>query len=74
MIKNVSPIAGSGGQPDPNQQVRLIDLSGKQLGIMAYSQASALAVNQQVRMVCIAPEFKPPLYRLLPRRREEEAK
>jgi translation initiation factor IF-3 len=74
MIKIDSPIAGSGEQPDPDQQVRLIDLSGKQLGIMAYSQASALAVSQQVRLVCIAPAAKPPICRLLPRRREEEAK
>ena len=64
MIKDDSPLAGSGGETDPEQQVRLVDLSGKQLGIMTYSQASAIAASQQVRLICIAPSAKPPIYRL----------
>ncbi|HXR04997.1 MAG TPA: hypothetical protein VN836_09865 [Verrucomicrobiae bacterium] len=64
MIKDDSPLAGSGEEADPEQQVRLIDLSGKQLGIVTFSQARAIAVSQQVRLLCIAPSANPPIYRL----------
>ena len=64
MIKDDSPLAGSSSKADPEQQVRLIDLSGKQLGVMPLSHAKAIAVSQQVRLLCIASSAKPPVYRL----------
>jgi translation initiation factor IF-3 len=64
MIKDDLPSAGSGGQADPEQQVRLVDLLGKQLGVMSLSQAEAIAMSQQLRLRCIASSAKPPIYRL----------
>jgi translation initiation factor IF-3 len=64
MIKDDLPLAGSAGQADPEQQVRLVDLLGKQLGVMTLSQAEAIAMNRQLRLRCITSLTKPPVYRL----------
>jgi Translation initiation factor IF-3, N-terminal domain len=64
MIKDDLPLAGSGAQADPEQQVRLIDLLGKQLGVMTLSQAEAIAMGRQLKLRCIASSAKPPVYRL----------
>jgi translation initiation factor IF-3 len=72
MIKNNLPAAGSEGQADPEHKVRLIDTSGKQLGIMTLSQAEKIAISQQLRLLCIASSAKPPIYRLLRKKAPEK--
>jgi translation initiation factor IF-3 len=46
-------------------EVRLIDVDGKQLGVMSLSQALAAAQERGTDLVEVAPNAKPPVCRLM---------
>lgn len=45
--------------------MRLIDVDGKQLGVMSIDQALAIAQERDTDMVEVAPDAKPPVCRLM---------
>lgn len=65
MIKVDSPLGGD-DLPDMKQRIRLIDSSGKQLGIMTLSEATKIADNTGTKLTKLfAQTVSPPIYRLL---------
>jgi translation initiation factor IF-3 len=72
MIRDNLTLAGSGDPSDPQKRVRLIDGTGKQLGIMTLAEAKKIAQSQQSELVGIASTVTPPIYRLLKRRSEAQ--
>ena len=64
MIKIASLLVGD-DVPDLKQRIRLIDSSGKQLGIMTLSEATKIADNTGTKLFKLTQTFSPPIYRLL---------
>lgn len=50
---------------DTLQTVRVIDKSGKHLGIMALFEAWKLADNERAELIKIGPSCSPPVYRMI---------
>ena len=50
---------------DTLKNVRVIGKTGKQLGIMTIAEAIKIADDERAEMVNIAPNAKPPMYRLI---------
>ena len=48
-----------------DREVRLVDQNGTQLGVMSSRQALELAEEQQLDLVKIAPQAKPPVCKLM---------
>lgn len=48
-----------------DKEIRLIDANGEQAGIMAAKDAQALANSQNLDLVKIAPQAKPPVCRIM---------
>lgn len=69
MIRDDSSSAGNGktpgSQPDPQQSVRLMDVTGKYVGIITLSEAETFAARRGAKLVTIGPTAKPPIYRLV---------
>lgn len=47
------------------KEVRLVDENGEQLGIVSGAQALAMAEERQKDLVCIAPQGKPPVCKIM---------
>ncbi|MBM4129120.1 MAG: translation initiation factor IF-3, partial [Nitrospira sp.] len=47
------------------REVRLVDVDGKQLGIMPVSEALKIAVEKSLDLVEVAPNVKPPVCKIL---------
>ena len=64
------------------KEIRVVDSDGSQLGILSSSEALAIAVEKNLDLVCIAPQAKPPVckimdfgkYRYEQAKREKEAR
>lgn len=48
-----------------DREVRLIDVSGEQLGIMSAKEAQKAAYDRQLDLVKVAPHAKPPVCRIM---------
>jgi translation initiation factor IF-3 len=57
----------------PQQQVRLIGVNGKSLGVMTLAEAEMIARSQNVRLVNLTPTLTPPVYRLVGEHKFETA-
>lgn len=47
------------------KEVRLIDKDGNQLGILSSREAQRIAREQELDLVCVAPQAKPPVCRIM---------
>jgi translation initiation factor IF-3 len=47
------------------QHIRLIDIDGKQRGIMTLSEAMKIADDERAELVRITQTISPPIYRLI---------
>ena len=47
------------------REVRVIDGEGEQLGILSRDEALALATERNLDLVCVSPDAKPPVCRVM---------